>query len=967
MKRLLTWLIKPAVLSFLGVVALSVLIWFQGPNIAYARSEPLESALSRWILIGIFFLIWALYYGWKWLAARRAAKQLEQAVAQQGDAPDSAREQSTHEIAQLSQRMDKAMALLRDAGGSKRFGRQYLYQIPWFMFVGAPGSGKTTALVHSGLQFPLSEAMGSASIGGVGGTRNCDWWFTDEAVLLDTAGRYTTQDSDADADKSAWLGFLELLKKNRPRRPINGVVVAVSVADLLEQDEVARQRQARAIRERIAELHKQLEIRFPVYVMVTKSDLLAGFTEYYEDLGKEDRAQVWGVTFPAPTPDDTDSSLATLSAEFKALEQRLNERIVTRLQQEHDLARRSLIYRFPQQFAQLSSILEPFLVDVFQANRYEQAPLLRGVYFSSGTQEGSPIDRVLGALSHQFGLQGPRLPANATSSARSYFITRLLKNVIFEESGIAGTNLKFERLRLLLGRGAMGSAALLVLIGSGLLINSYFSNKAYVEEVAAYSTKLDEVAKQPGATGSAYQLVPLLNAVRDIPGGIRAQQTSSNWHFGFGLSQHGKLGSQAVELYRRALSKTLFPRVVERLESTLGRGTAINLDYLYEMLRAYLMLSDDKRYDPDAISALLEYDFEQNAPAGTDSAAIADLNEHIRNLLKLDGVDRFVTVNPALIQRAQAALAVLPLDSRIYNRLKRNLLSAKLDEFSATSAAGADASTVLARRSGQPLSRGVPGLFTKAGYELFSTERDRAVTELTSDSWVLGRQEALQGRAQSVALSAAVEDRYFTDYIKQWDQFLADLSIRELGSMNEGARVLGILSGPTSPLRDVLMGVATQTSFEPAGKLAQIDAAPSRVQDKITELKNRLAGVVGQSGSIVEFPAKDGSKKHRVDKHFERLHRLAKPASKGAPIPLDQQLALLGEVSAYLDAAFSAKSQGVAAPPPDILNRVKREAQGQPSPLGKVMQDVADSGAALTSGSERARLNALWKGSSTLR
>ena len=33
-------------------------------------------------------------------------------------------------------------------------GRQFLYQLPWYIFIGAPGSGKTTALINSGLQFP---------------------------------------------------------------------------------------------------------------------------------------------------------------------------------------------------------------------------------------------------------------------------------------------------------------------------------------------------------------------------------------------------------------------------------------------------------------------------------------------------------------------------------------------------------------------------------------------------------------------------------------------------------------------------------------------------------------------------------------------------------------------------------------------------------------------------------------------
>ena len=67
-------------------------------------------------------------------------------------------------------------------------------------------------------------------------------------MILDTAGRYTTQDSYAEVDSAAWGGFLGLLKKHRPRRPINGVLVAMSLSDLLQQSQAERDAHARAIR-----------------------------------------------------------------------------------------------------------------------------------------------------------------------------------------------------------------------------------------------------------------------------------------------------------------------------------------------------------------------------------------------------------------------------------------------------------------------------------------------------------------------------------------------------------------------------------------------------------------------------------------------------------------------------------------------------------------------------------------------
>ena len=74
-----------------------------------------------------------------------------------------------------------------------------------------------------------------SKIQGIGGTRNLDWWFTDEAVILDTAGRLTFQD-DEQTDEEEWNEFLGLLRRYRPRCPINGVIVTIPCTSLLEDD-----------------------------------------------------------------------------------------------------------------------------------------------------------------------------------------------------------------------------------------------------------------------------------------------------------------------------------------------------------------------------------------------------------------------------------------------------------------------------------------------------------------------------------------------------------------------------------------------------------------------------------------------------------------------------------------------------------------------------------------------------------
>src|ERR1700709_1913531 len=204
----------------LGLLLLFAFVWFAGPYFAFADYHPLAPV---WVRIAVIVAILLIYFGGillKQLKALRTSAKLAQAVAQQ--APPATAGSADAEA--LRERFTEAIAALKQ---NKNSG-QSLYELPWYIIIGAPGSGKTTALMNSGLNFPLAQKFGKEALRGVGGTRNCDWWFTDAAILLDTAGRYTTQDSDQSADAAGWREFLGLLRKYRKRRPINGVLVAMS-------------------------------------------------------------------------------------------------------------------------------------------------------------------------------------------------------------------------------------------------------------------------------------------------------------------------------------------------------------------------------------------------------------------------------------------------------------------------------------------------------------------------------------------------------------------------------------------------------------------------------------------------------------------------------------------------------------------------------------------------------------------
>ncbi|MGA9917831.1 MAG: type VI secretion system membrane subunit TssM [Paraburkholderia sp.] len=956
--KLLNWLKRPIVLSLLGMLALALIVWVEGPLLGYAGHAPLETAERRWTVIAVLLLLWALYWFVRWVAMRLVNVRFTRVVAEGPAEPQPGKKESEADVAALKQRFEEAMATLRKARVKGRFGSQYVYQLPWYMFVGAPGTGKTTALEKSGLKFPLADRLGKQSVGGVGGTRNCDWWFTDDAVLLDTAGRFTTQDSFAEADHAAWTGFLQLLRKYRPRRPLNGVIVAVSARDLLKSSDTQRAQQSNAVRERLKELYGQLGMRFPVYVVVTKCDLLAGFAEFFDDLGRDEREQVWGVTFPFSEQGSPDEALAAFPAEFDALEKQLQARVINRMQRETDTHRRALVYGFPQQFAGLESVLKGFLDETFSTSRFEQAALLRGVYFTSGTQEGRPIDRVMSAVAAALGLQ-QQVVVPDPASGRAYFITRLLRDVIFEEAGLAGANRKLERRRTWFQRAALAAIGIVTLLALLLFFISYQRNRAYTADVQQHVSDLQKLAQTTPQGDNPLALLPLLNAARDIPGGYADRDRNVPWLSRLGLYQGDKLGLEAEASYNRLLRQTLLPLVVRRMEDELRRGDANNPDYQYEVLRAYLMLGDPLHYDADSVRLWADVDWRRGPLRDASDDQRNDIDGHLAALFQPARFDASLPLDKDLIAQARATLARMPLPQRVFNRVKRDLEQARLRQFSVAGAAGPNAALVLVLKSGASLTRGVSGAYTPAGYQKFGQLRDDAVFDVAKDDWVLGREESVLTPTGVEDLKAGITRLYYDEYIRQWDALLNDIDVVPFDGVEKGARIANLLAAPDSPLRSLILAAARETTLgavKTGGSLAEQGVAA--LTGKLDAAKKRLESALGNQPDDVAPPP---AELNPVDTHFQALHDLAGKPGAAGPVPLDAQLAALKDAASYLEAADAARRQGLPPPAGDSLTKLKLASQGAPPPLATVAADVAAGAGALMVGGERARLNALWQ------
>jgi type VI secretion system protein ImpL len=910
-------------LTFLGFLLLAVFIWYAGPYFAFADYYPLEPVNARILLFLAIVALWFASRVLKRFRSGRASDQLAAAVVRQAAAEPA---RPSAEALQLRERFEEAVSTLKT---SRRSGHS-LYDLPWYIIIGAPGSGKTTALLNSGLKFPLEQRVGKGALRGVGGTRNCDWWFTDEAVFLDTAGRYTTQDSDAESDSAGWSEFLSLLVKYRKRRPINGVILTISAQDLMTLGERGREAHVEAARRRLSELNEQLRIQLPVYVMVTKCDLVAGFTEYFEDLAQDGRAQVWGVTFPYEQTLSGEAS-QRFPAEFDQLMARLNARVFARVEEDRDVRRRTKIFAFPQQIAALRESLAHFVADVFSSTRLDRQILLRGVYMTSGTQEGTPVDRLLGAIGRRYGV-APDVVAPPTGRGKAYFVERLLKEVLIAESGLAGVNRRLEMQKAAMQLGSYAAMALLAVGGVILLSVSYGRNRAYIAETAGELASLEQ-AQPAGPADPLEALLPRLNAIRGVVDVANRHREDTPWSMRWGLYQGNSLGNAARDAYVRELDGTLLPRVAARIEERLGQY-APEPEKLFEYLKAYLMLGDPRRLDKQHLQFIADLEWHAADTAVPDAGAT--LAKHFQSLLEYADTLRPIGLNERLVAQARSTIRQASIPQIIYSRLKRTYQADEARAVRLDQAAGVGVEQVIRRRSGTSLAEPIPSFYVRPVFrEVTTRDIGALVKQFAADDWVWGEDKALF--ALSNTLATEVTDLYERDYITTWDGVLNDLELVPFATLAQTADGLAILAGQTSPLKGILATVVEHTTL-----VEQPGAAPTGAAAAAKKaFGEKLSGLFKNVPDALK--PKTSTPGALVTAHFQPVHRLM--AGEPGNAPIDQILLRIGQMQHHLQTL----SFDPASTPPDaasdpvlreILQSLQQESMGLPPSIQSIVGQV---------------------------
>ena len=954
MSSLRNLLFDSRVLSALGVAAAVIFVMLGAHSLKVAMGWAVA-------LCALILAAWGVVWAVRRHRARQAGEAIGTMLEQQGDADTTPHDAAQADLGALRERMQEAVRTIKTSKLGQLSGAEALYELPWYITIGNPAAGKSTAIVNSGLKFPFDDG-GSAVIKGIGGTRNCDWFFTTEGILLDTAGRYAIHEED----RAEWLGFLDLLKKHRPRAPINGIIVTVSIGELVGSDPGFALKLARSLRQRVQELTERLEVFAPVYVLFTKADLIPGFDDFFRDLDSGERDRVWGATIPYDQTAGNDL-IALFDTRFDELYAGLRALSVAQLSRSQGADAAPGVLTFPSEFAAIKPALRAFVATLFEDNPFQFKPVFRGFYVTSATQ-GNDFKPVSNArIANRFALEGGGDLAPAPSAAHGFFLRQLFSKVIFPDRNLVRQHTTRGK-RLLRQGVVLGALALLGLALAGWS-GSYMNNLGLLENVRH---DLVQAVKIQEGRADLKSRLDALEILQDRLVQLERFNQDHPLSLGLGLYQGEQMADALRREYYNGVANVMLAPVKSALESYLAdvsahgdalkaRGpdappaasgasaprqykdaSATDVDDAYNALKTYLMLSSRDHIDvghlSDQITRFWRAWLEANRGTMSREQMIRSaeriLSFHLEHAA--DAGWPILERNISLVDDVRGTLRNvkrgMPAAERVYAEIRARA-STRFAPVSVATIVGPDSANLVTG------SHVVSGALTVDAWRDYVQPaiKDAATNARKSVDWVLetATQDDLTLEGSPEQIQKTLVAMYKRDYAEEWKRFVQGISVAAFPSFPEAVAAMDRLGDPqASPIGRLVKVIFEQTAWDnPTLANVGLDKAQRSFADWFKQSVLQMAPSpvkvdINVSAKSVEVPMGP------VGKEFAGFGRLMTPRSDAEPL-LDTYLKQLSRIRSRLN---QLKNQG--DPGPGALKLMRETIDGNGSELADALRFV---------------------------
>lgn len=766
----------------LGLIAFGGIVWSCRAEVSYGKFKHLQNPTHRLISIIVAVVVVIVCLLITLMSTRRRKKEPLEELSQK----DISTTRSV-EVDEIHLHLKRTASLLsRAMPNHLGFG----VDLPWYLIFGAPGAGKTTVLNNSGLKFPFGDRIEARTALSDGGTHHCNCWVAEEAVLIDTPGCYTVQQTSDAKFGSEWGGLLKLLKKRRRSQPINGALITVSIADIINLDREEMRRQLRTLRQRTSELESSLKARIPVYILLTKADLIVGFAEFFGSFSHPNEDQVWGMTFSLDDSQNNGALTERFTEEFAFLQERIDERLLEHLQRQPDIETRGKIFRFPAEVANLRDRFLEVVEELSSCSQLMGCPHIRGIYLVSG-------------------MQTP--PSAPLRERRSYFLRELFRSVVFREAALVLRDKSLLRRQFLIRHS---SFALLGCVCAALTagwVSTYKLNINALSEAEAridsYARLVQGIAVQNVNDTDFLRVLPALDSLRSVTSGFSKRPLL---YSSLGLSQQPKIEAVQQMAYRNALNSLLLPRLLVQLQHQLDSER--DASSIFDALKFYGMLGGLGPVEPDFVVEQADQIFMSLYPSETRGSLRNSLINHVENLVA--GTMDPISLDEDRIRMAREQIKSLEISARAFSLLVNRSDAHRLPTWKPITPLGLVGSHVFERRSHRSWHEGVAGIYTQQGYNQVVRPHLRdAAQQALGEGWVRGT-NLTQENPTIDSVANTVLQQYYDMFYKQWHDIVADISIRKPETFTDAAEITRILANRSGPLQSLVQSIVSTTDLQ---------------------------------------------------------------------------------------------------------------------------------------------------------
>jgi len=739
----------------------------------------------QWIALALLALLFGLAQGLiSLLGRKKQTEDLETSLIIEADkaVTDSSDEEKELRKAARAELLATIAHLKKSTVAGGLTGSAALSALPWYLVLGPQDAGKGETICHSGLQLPGTS---TEALSGISSSTNCDWWFTNQAIILEAHHRFTGDDPTVERD---WDTFLELLRKARAGIPLNGVIVTLP-ADLILRKETDINAIVVGIRQRLDRIPTVLHVHCPVYLMVTKTDLVPGFSEFFADLDTAPRNQIFGCTIPVREMHPKDP-VSVFRREFDLLFNEVFNRRLTRLVQERDPARRQLIYGFPVEFQGLRDKVGRIVAQLYRPTPLGVTPGFRGVYFSCGA------DPSVSRKAHFL---------------KGFFLKALIPDFRLARSTSAAlSRQKIQRLVL------QGAACAALGVFALLLIISFSRNQNLLTSTREMTEAASHVVAPSGDLPDVTRALDMLERLRLRLESLEKTDRMRPPTLGMGMYRGNVLTGAARDIYLHRLVEVLLEpsraKFVEHLKG-LKPSTPEEISQYMDEYRAYRMLVNPEYGDPDQLVTrliALWSDDDRNPDATQQSRDLITGHIQFAWFFPLEVADLSSTLPPLdqdLVRQASRIIRASWKPERYYENLIADINSQTEPYNLAGISRASDLLTVVPPKSNSVDF--VPGAFTLEGWT--TTVRDRiAGSEIRlREDWIL--RDVFKD--QEITIMGWLMRKYTEDYIDVWTRFLGAVDLVPTKNIADTGRQIWDLAGSDSALMSLLTDAHENLEF----------------------------------------------------------------------------------------------------------------------------------------------------------